>query len=225
MPNSRKIAWLIGAWTAFLALYAAVAYYLGPGTRLSSFGDVVQCFVPLLANAGLLINAGTPHWRRNLFWMLLALSCTMWMAGQFQWTYYEVYLHKDVPGLFAGDIIFFLRGIPLMAALALRPDRKRGELNIGLGYMDFALLLAWWTFVYVYVVLPWMYATPTLETYDFNYNVLAYVQQFMIAAGLGFFWLRTKGAWRRVYFHLFAPSALYMISSLVTNLAITKKAY
>ena len=107
MPRFRKIVWLLGASAAFLALYAAVAHHLGPGTKLSSFGDVVQCFVPLLANAGLLINAGTPHWRRNLFWMLLALSCTMWMVGQFQWTYYEVYLHQDVPGLFAGDIIFY----------------------------------------------------------------------------------------------------------------------
>src|ERR1700740_564403 len=94
MSNSRQTAWLIGAWMAFLALYAAVAHDLGPGAKLSSFGDVAQCFVPLLANAGLLINAGTPHWRRNVFWMLLALSCTMWMAGQFQWTYYGVYLHK-----------------------------------------------------------------------------------------------------------------------------------
>src|ERR1700739_952325 len=225
MPNSRKIAWLIGAWTAFLALYAAVAYYLGPGTRLSSFGDVVQCFVPLLANAGLLINAGTPHWRRNLFWMMLALSCTMWMMGQFQWTYYEVYLHQEVPGLFAGDIIFYLRGIPLIAALALRPHRKRGDLHLGLGYLDFALLLTWWTFLYVYVVLPWMYATPTLEIYTTNDNVLTYVQHFLIPIGFGICWLRSRGAWRTVYFHLFGPTALYMLASLATNMAISRKVY
>src|SRR6516164_11627468 len=111
MPKSRKIEWLIGCWGAFLAAYAAVSYFLGPGPRLAAFGDIAQCFVPLIANGGLLINAGTPHWRRNLFWMLLALSCTMWMIGQFEWTYYEVYLRKEVPGLFAGDIIFYLRGI------------------------------------------------------------------------------------------------------------------
>ena len=40
------------------------------------------------------MNAGTPHWRRNIFWMLLAMSCTLWMTGQFEWTYYEVYLHQ-----------------------------------------------------------------------------------------------------------------------------------
>jgi signal transduction histidine kinase len=221
----KKFAWLIGAWIAFLAFYAGVAHHLGPGSKLSSFGDVVQCFVPLLANAGLLINAGTPHWRRNLFWMLLALSCTMWMIGQFQWTYYEVYLHKEVPGLFAGDIIFYLRGIPLIAALALRPHRKRGELHLRLGYLDFGLLLTWWTFLYVYVVLPWMYATPTLDTYNTNYNTLTYLQHFLITIGFGVCCIRTRGAWRTVYFHIFGATALYTLDSLATNLAIARNLY
>jgi signal transduction histidine kinase len=225
MPSFRKNAWLIGAWIAFLAFYAGVSHHLGPGTKLSSFGDVVQCFVPLLANAGLLINAGTPHWRRNLFWMLLALSCTMWMVGQFQWTYYEAYLHKDVPGLFAGDIIFYLRGIPLIAALALRPHRKAGEIHLRLGYLDFGLLLTWWTFLYVYVVLPWMYATPTLDIYNTNYNTLTYLQHFLVTLGFAICWLRTSGAWRSVYLHLFAATALYTLTSLVTNVAIAQNSY
>jgi signal transduction histidine kinase len=225
MPSFRKIAWLTGAWIAFLAFYAGVAHHLGAGPKLSSFGDVVQCFVPLFANAGLLINAGTPHWRRNLFWMLLALSCTMWMVGQFQWTYYEAYLHQEVPGLFAGDIIFYLRGIPLIAALALRPHRKRGEIHLRLGYLDFGLLLTWWTFLYVYVVLPWMYATPTLDTYNTNYNTLTYLQHFLITIGFGICWLRTSGAWRTVYLNLFGATALYMLDSLVTNIAIAHNHY
>jgi len=225
MPNFRTNAWLIGVWILWLGLYAAIAHHLGPGPRLASFGDVAQCLVPLFANAGLLINAGTPHWRRNLFWMLLALSCTLWMVGQFEWSYYEVYLHKDVPGLFPGDIIFFLRGIPLMAALALRPHRTRGELRMRLGYLDFTLLLAWWTFMYVYVVLPWIYAAPTLETYNFNYNLLTSLQQFGTAAGFGLFWLRTRGAWQTVYLHLFGATTLYTLTSLAVNLAIPGNKY
>ena len=225
MPFNRKTLWLVGSWVAFLAFYAAVSRILGPGQKLATFGNVVQCLVPLLANAGLLINAGTPHWRRNLFWMLIALSCTMWMVGQFQWTYYEAYLHQEVPGLNAGDIIPFLHGIPLIAALALRPHRRRGELRLSLGYLDFALLLTWWTFVYVFVVLPWMYATPTLETYNTNYNVLAYIQQSVATAGFAFFWLRARGAWRSVYLQLFGATALYMLSSLLLNLAIARNSY
>ncbi len=225
MSEARRIAWLAGAWVAFLAVYAGVALYLKQGPSLTSFGDIVQCFVPLIANAGLLINAGTPHWRRNIFWMLLALSCTMWMVGQFQWTYYEIYLHRDVPDPFAGDIIFFLRGIPLIAALALRPHLKRGEMRLGLGYLDFALLLTWWTFVYVFFVLPWMYITKSGEIYNYSYNLLNTVQQMVVIVGFGVFWLRTRNAWRALYACLFAASALYMLSSLATNVAIARNAY
>jgi signal transduction histidine kinase len=225
MPFFRKFWWLLASWVAFLAIYAAVSRILGPGQKLSAFGDVAQCIVPLLANAGLLMNAGTRLWRRNLFWMLIAFSCTMWMAGQFQWTYYEAYLHKEVPGLFAGDIIFFLHGIPLMAALAMRPERRRGELHMSLGYLDFALLLTWWILLYVFIVLPWMYAAPTLDVYNTNYNILAYIQHSVCAAGFAIFWLRARGAWRTVYFQLFGATALYMISSLLLNLAIARNVY
>jgi signal transduction histidine kinase len=225
MSSARRFAWLIGAWVLFLGVYAGVAFFLKRGGSLNSFGDVVQCFVPLIANAGLLINAGTPHWRRNIFWMLLALSCSMWMVGQFEWTYYEVYLHRDVPDPFAGDIIFFLRGIPLIAALALRPHLKSNELRVGLGYLDFALLLTWWTFVYAFFVLPWMYVSFDGAVYNYAYNVLNTIQQLVVIAGLGVFWLRTRNAWRTLYAYLFAASALYMLSSLTINVAIALNYY
>jgi signal transduction histidine kinase len=224
MAKSRTTVWIV-SWIAFLGFYALVSRYLGSGQSLNTFGNIAQSCVPLLANAGLLINAGTPHWRRNLFWMLLALSCTMWMVGQFEWTYYEVYLRKEVPNPFAGDIIFFLRGIPLIAALSLRPYLKRGELRIGLGYMDFALLLTWWTFLYVYAVLPWMYATPLPARYDYNFTILANIQFVVVMAGFAIFWWKTRGAWRIVCAHLFGASTLYTISSLLTNLAVSRGTY
>ena len=225
MSDARRIAWLVAAWAVFLGVYAGASFYLKPGPSLSAFGDIVQCFVPLIANAGLLINAGTPHWRRNIFWMLLALSCSMWMMGQFEWTYYEIYLHREVPDPFAGDIIFFLRGIPLIAALALRPHLKRDELRMGLGYLDFALLLTWWTFVYAFFVLPWMYVSYSDALYNYAYNVLNTVQQLVVMVGFGLFWLGTRNAWRTVYAYLFCASALYMLGSLTTNVAISRHDY
>src|SRR5436309_494485 len=120
MSSSRRIAWMIGTWLFILVIYSTVSLSLKPRSEpLSTFGNLVQCLVPLLANAGLLLNAGTPHWRRNVFWMLIAMSCTLWMIGQFEWTYYEVYLHKPLSGLYLGDILFFLRGISLIAELAV----------------------------------------------------------------------------------------------------------
>src|SRR5262244_3591931 len=163
MSASRRLIRLIVAAVFVLAVYASVSLWLthkGHREALTVFGNLVQCLVPLVANAGLLANAGTPHWRRNLFWMLLALSCTLWLIGQFEWTYYEVYKHQSVPVIYTGDIVFFLKGIPLMAALALQPHRQGGELQRRFGYLDFVLLLTWWMFLYAYVVFPWMYVVP-----------------------------------------------------------------
>jgi signal transduction histidine kinase len=221
MSSSRRIAWMLGIWLLILVIYSAVSLSLHHrgSPSLTTFGNLVQCVVPLLANAGLLLNAGTPHWRRNAFWMLIALSCTLWMIGQFEWTYYEVYLHKPLPNLYEGDIVFFLKGIPMMAALALQPHRKRGEMNLRFGYLDFVLLLTWWTFLYIFIVLPWMYATPLLAQYNYNYNVVTNIQNTIVVVGFGILWLRTRGAWRTVYANLFGAATLYMLTSLALDVA------
>jgi signal transduction histidine kinase len=226
MSSSRRIAWMLGIWSLILVIYTAASLSLHRGSpALSTFGNVVQCLIPLLANAGLLLNAGTPHWRRNAFWMLIALSCTLWMIGQFEWTYYELYLHKPLPSLYEGDVVFFLKGIPMMAALALRPHRKHGELNLRFGYLDFVLLLTWWTFLYVFIVLPWMYATPALAQYNYNFNVVTNVQNLIIVVGFGILWLRTRGAWRTVYANLFGAATLYMLISVTLDVAADMDEY
>ena len=226
MSSSKTIIRMAGIWVFFLAVYASVSLILPKGNHaLTVFGDLAQCIVPLLANAGLLLNAGTPHWRRNLFWMLLAMGCTLWMIGQFQWTYYELYLHRSVPEIDPGDIVFFLRGIPMMAALTLRPHLKRGEVHVRFGYLDFVLLLAWWIFLYVFIVLPWMYASFSLEQYNNNFIFLQNTQNMLIVFGFGYLWLKSARAWRIVYANLMAASALYLIASLTINVALESNRY
>ena len=225
MASTRTYACIAGVCIAILGLYAAVSLSKAQSETLVAFGDIVQCLVPLLANAGLLLNAGTPHWRRNVFWMLAALSSTLWMIGQFQWTYYEVYLHKPLPDMYPGDIIFFLRGVPMMAALTLRPHLNRSEMQLRFGYLDFVLLLSWWVFLYAFMVLPWMYAEPTLGQYNFTYDLITNIQNMVTVVGFGALWLEGRGAWRTVYAHLFGANVMYMLSSLTINVAITQNRY
>src|SRR5208282_1452231 len=226
MSSSKTILRMTVTWLLFLAVYAAVSLYLPRGNRaLTAFGNLTQCIVPLLANAGLLLNAGTPHWRKNLFWMLLAMGCTLWMIGQFEWTYYEIYLHRAMPDNDPIDIVFFLRGIPMMAALTLRPHLQRGEQRLRFGYLDFALLLTWWLFLYVFIVLPWMYASPSLAEYNDSYIFLHNIENMIVVAGFGYLWLRSSGAWRLVYANLFGASAMYMLSSLTINVALEFNRY
>jgi signal transduction histidine kinase len=157
--------------------------------------------------------------------MLIAMGCTLWMIGQFDWTYYEVYLRRPLPDNDPADIAFFLRGIPMMAALTLRPHLKRGELHLRFGYLDFALLLSWWMFLYVFIVMPWMYVGPSLAEYNYNYILLHNIQNMIIVGGFGYLWLRSAGAWRVVYAHLFGASAMYMLSSLTINVALQFNRY
>jgi signal transduction histidine kinase len=226
MSSSKTIVRMAGTWLVFLLVYSIVSLSLPRGSHgLTAFGDLSQCLVPIIANAGLLLNAGTPQWRRNLFWMLLAMGCTLWMIGQFQWTYYELYLHRAMPDNDPIDIVFFLRGIPIMAALALRPHLSRGEMRLRFGYLDFALLLTWWIFLYIFIVLPWMYAVPSLAEYNYNYILLHNTENIVIVGGFGYLWLRSSGAWRAVYAHLFGASAMYMLSSLTINIALEFNLY
>src|SRR5262252_5880807 len=225
MASSRTYAWIAAVSLGVLGIYAVLSLSLPTGNTLNAFANIVQCLVPLLANAGLLLNAGTPHWRRNVFWMLTALSCTLWMIGQFQWTYYEVYLHQPLPEMYPGDIIFFLRGVPLMAALALRPHLKKSELQLRFGYLDFVLLLSWWIFLYAFVVLPWMYAEPSLGQYNFTYDVVTNIQNLVTVVWFGVLWLQSRTAWRTVYAHLFGADVMYMLSSQVINVGISLKEY
>src|SRR5258708_24704939 len=66
-----------------LGIYATVAALVPAGPGRTAFADIFQCLLPLLVNGVLLMNAVTPNWRKNSFWMLLALGCSLWLGRQF----------------------------------------------------------------------------------------------------------------------------------------------
>src|SRR5882762_4266042 len=127
-----------------LGIYAAVAVLIPAGPGRTAFADIFQCLLPLLVNGVLLMNAVTPNWRKNSFWMLLALGCSLWLGGQFIWTFTEVYQHRAIIDPFTGDIVFFLHTIPMIAALAIQPHVDDSDRKMSHGYVDFSLLLCWW---------------------------------------------------------------------------------
>ncbi|HEV8385690.1 MAG TPA: HAMP domain-containing sensor histidine kinase [Candidatus Acidoferrales bacterium] len=222
----KPSTWLIlAAWTLLVGGYAAGALLIPPGPHLTAFGDVMQCLVPLFANAGLLMNAGSTHWRRNAFWMLLALGCSMWMCAQLMWTYYELVLKQAAPNPFSGDVIIFLHAVPLIGALALRPHARIADRSIRFGYLDFLLLLFWWVFLYAFIVIPWQFVQFEPAIYLNSFNHLYWLENVLLLLGVGALWLSTKGAWRRVYAHVFYASAMYSASSLTINVAILRGEY
>jgi len=224
--RASPTSWIIiAAWIVLVGGYAGGALLLPRGPQLTAFGDVMQCLVPLFANFGLLLNAGSTNWRRNAFWMLLALGCSMWMGAQLLWTYYELVLHQPTPNPFAGDVIIFLHTVPMIGALALHPHSRATDRGLRHGYLDFLLLLSWWVFLYAFIVIPWQYIQFDPTIYLDRVSNLYWVENLILLIGLGVLWLRTTGDWRRVYAQLFYASALYTASSLTINVAILTGKY
>jgi signal transduction histidine kinase len=202
-----------------------VALVMKPGPSRNAVGDIALCFAPLLANAGLLLNAGTSNWRKNAFWMLLAVSCSAWMAGQFAWTYYDIYLHKAVPTVFAGDIVIFLHGVPTIAALALQPHKQSAGRDSSYRYLDFALLLFWWIYIYLFMVTAWTRGTLDGALYAHNLNLLSHIQNLITLSGFGILWLTNRGSWRITYAHLFIAASTYTVASLPIKFSALSESY
>lgn len=182
------------------------------GNSRDAFGDIAMCLVPLFANTCLLWNASSPYRRQNSFWMLLALGCTFWLAGQLIWTYDSLVLHFPVLSVSIVDLIFFLHTIPLIAALALMPHARRMRETLRYGYLDLLLLATWGLYIYCFLVVAWMrdpaysglYRSRDLQVYAFA--------NFIFLAGMGALAFRARGGWRTVYWNLFGASAAYIVA-------------
>jgi len=215
MPRPQAPRILAAVWLIVLGCYAAAVVLFSPGARLTAFSDVYLSLAPLLVNGALLANAVSSDWRKNAFWMLLALGSTLWLAGQFAQTYVEVYQHRLVPDVFLGDILFFLHIVPMIAALTLQPHRNRDTRRLLYGCLDFSLLLFWWVYLYLFVVIPWQYIAPDRLQYNRSYNVIYSLESIVFVAGAAALALRARGRWRRIYAHLCGAGAMYGAGSLL----------
>lgn len=208
-----------------LAIAVLGALTLRQSFRLTAVSDLTQCFLLAVGTFSLVPRALRTQGRLRLFWTMLALGMALWLVYQLVWTYFEVFLRRDVPDLFDADIIIFLHFVPLMAALGLRAHVRGGEYAARLGRLDFTLLLVWWIYVYVLIVMPWLYAVPDAEAYGHNLNALYLAEKVAFLVALAACWKGSQGRWRILYANLFGFSLLYASSSYFANWALERKVY
>jgi diguanylate cyclase (GGDEF)-like protein len=165
-------------------------------------------------------NVRAEEARSRLFWALMTLGCGIWLCVQILWTYFEVFLRTDVPNPFVGDVALFLHLVPLMGALAVRPDLERDESVIQPGGVDFLLLIAWWLYLYLFVVIPWQYVWPNKVLYGRSFDVLYFLEHFVFVGCAAAVWLRSTGPWKAIYGNLFGAALLYAFSSVTASVAI-----
>jgi signal transduction histidine kinase len=214
-----------GAGALLILGYAGAGLFLRPGAHLNAAGDLGQCLAAVLGCVGLAAPAIANRRRSRTFWWLWSFSALLWLGAQGAWTYFEVVLRQDVPNPFLGDVVFFLRAVPIMGALALRPHDSRKGVSAHIAYLDSALLVFWWVYLYVFAVIPWQYVSPQIVRYGVNYDALEFVENGIIAAGLAYLFFSAKADWRRVYLHLLGASLTFAAGAVLVDVAIDRNAY
>jgi len=229
-PASRGNWYVAAAWLILLGGYIAVCEWVPAGAARTSAADLLLCLMPLIVNGALLINAVTPDWRKRAFWMLLALGSTLWLAGQTIWTYIEIYQHQHSPFLFNGyhfnvDIVFYLHAIPMIAALAVQPHKRPDDRKMVYGYVDFGLILCWWLYLYLFAVIPWQYIAPDSRQYVQAFSAISLLQNVVFVGGAAYLFRQATGYWRKVYAHLAAARAIYVIRLMAIQLLVGRGTY
>ena len=162
MSEPSKL-WIWAA-VGLVVAQAMASLFLRQNFALMVISDIVQCVLLLSGALSFLPNVIAARGRTRLFWVLMMLGLTSWFSYQLLWTYIEVILRQDVPEPFVGDIVLILHIVPMMAALALQPHIEQDDRTIRLGSLDFALLIVWWVYLYLFAAIPWQYVQTNRDT-------------------------------------------------------------
>jgi len=221
-PASRL--WIFGV-CALVSVQILASFWLARSFSLVALSDLAQLILLLSATAALAYNTAKSRGRARLFWMLMAFGVALWLTYQCLWSYFELYLRTDVPNPFGGDVVLFLHLVPMMAALAVQPDRGQGSRSWRSGSLDFAMLLLWWLYLYLFTVIPWQYVFQDATVYEHNLNIVYLIEKVAFLVGLAILWSQAHGLWKTIYINWFVASSIYASSSYFANWAIEKQVY
>jgi len=216
--------WLIGI-CALVCVHVLLSLIVPRGFFLTAFGDILQNIVLFSAVIAFALNIRKTSGRPRLFWILMTFGLAVWLGSQVMWTCFEVFLRQEAPNPFIGDVILFLHVVPMMAAVTVQPHRKQDDRAIRAGTLDFALLFAWWLFLYLFVVIPWQYVHPSEAVYGQSFDLLYFAEELVLAGALLVVQRRTHGGWRSVYLQVFGATLLYCAASFAASEAIDLHIY
>lgn len=224
MTLFQRHRWFVAAAGITLA-YAAVSLLARPGFALTAFSDIFGLAIMLVLAAIMLTNASSRTGMEHRFWMLMAFSAFLWGVSQATWAYYEVALRADMPDPCSADIILFFHLVPMIAAIASRPDHLRTESRFSLSTVNFLVLLVWWLFLYAFVVFPHQYVDLNVPAYNRYYDLLYVIENVLQLAVLGWAASTSSGAWKRFYVNFLAAGVVYTVGSQLLDHAVGNKTY
>ena len=227
--ESRSIgptkAWVVVASSLLVFVQLVLALTMKPSFPLTAFGDTSQCILLLGALLAVIPIAFHADGRTKLFGWLMSLGFGLWFLAQVLWTYFEVYRRQQVPNPFLGDIILFLHIVPMMAALAVQPHLQKASRPIRTGRLDFALLLIWWLYLFLFAVIPWQYVSPNESIYGLNFDIAYLAEHIVFLGALVLVWHSSVSYWKTIYAYWLGASCLYALTSQIAGAAINFHIY
>jgi len=221
----RLTHWQIGTVAAFLLVYTVVSLTAKPSRALTAFSDISGTVLWAIALVAMIWAAIANRGRTRWFWSLMAVGAAMVGTNLAAWLYYEVICGKRTPEPFWADIPLFLQPVPMMAAAAVRPGSRQREQKFHLSTLNFLILLLWWLYIYMFLVYPNEFMLMNLGAFNTYYYLLFITEYIVLMSVLGGMALVTEGAWRKIYWHLFAASALYLLAYQWLNGALGRDEY
>ena len=223
MRKTTKL-WIATAIALTLVQFAASAL-LPRGVALSAASDIASCLLFIALIVAFSRNAIPTRGRLRVFWIMQSVGWSVALINQLWWMYWDVVLQKQVPMLFAGDVLLFIPGLLMLSGLLLRPHLQQSRHSARLGTVDFLLLVLWWVFFYAYLVSSWQYVSPNEALYNRNYDNL-YLGEIVIIVGVLTQLIRySSGPWRRFYLLYTAAVLFNYLWFALENVAIEKYTY
>jgi len=224
MTLLRRSRWFAAAAGITLA-FAVVSAMARRSHGLSAFADIVGLALMLAATVITLGNALTRPRQERSFWALMALGFSLWASNWAAWCYLEIGLHREIPDPFFFDIILFFHVVPMIAAVAWRPDMSKTGGRIHLSLLNFLMLMGWWIFLYAFIVFPHQYVVLNVDRYNVYYDWLYLMEQFLLLAALGIAAWSSSTGWRRLYLHLLTAGVFYSIAAQFVDRAVVNGTY
>jgi signal transduction histidine kinase len=224
MSPFRRHRWFLAA-ASIVVSFAAVSLTAHKSLGLTAFADLFGLAVMLGPAAVMLGNAFRRPTQERGFWGLMAFGFALWTCNQAAWAYSELIQRQPIPDPYFFDIILFFHVVPMIGAVAWRPDLKKEPGRIYLSLLNFLMLLGWWIFLYAFLVFPHQYVALNLKRYDVLYDRLFLLENAALLLVLGFGVLTSSRGWRRFYLHFFLASLVYGVSSQFLDRAVVNGSY
>jgi signal transduction histidine kinase len=224
MSLFRRYRWFAAAAGVTLA-FTAVSLTVHKSSGLTAFADLAGLVLMLIAAGVMLANAASRPEGERSFWKLLTLGFLLWACNQASWSYFEIVRHQKIPDPYLFDIVLFFHAVPMIAAVAWRPDLLKTAGRTHLNALNFQMLVGWWIFLYAFLVFPYQYVVLNVRLYNIYYDGLYLLENSLLLAVLGLAALTSLGGWRRLYLHLLAARFVYSICSQFLDRAVSNNTY